>query len=282
MQRFLLTVLIFLSLNSSAVTDFGVRARSMAGAYRAVANSNNIIPYNPSGLLKIRRIEIDADFQINQAENYRRIMASAMDSKLSSWGLGLMYIGDIPDANQYPMKHRGFLTSSMPILSDLLALGASWTYFYDPDKNIDDHEHFFNLDAGLLLNTYQGLSLALVLDHLLPKKGREKGMGLSMGMAFDFSPLVHILPLTLATDWIVDNITSDEKLNHTLAVGLEYIALNLIPFRIGISSDFLKDEKVFSIGSGLIIKSFSLDGLFVQNLSVGKNREWGIAARFSF
>src|SRR5580692_9799926 len=75
--------------------DLGVRAQSFGGAFRAVATSNDIILINPAGLLKFRRLGIEADYSYGLSNKNSRLTFSILDSKTTGWGLGLLYSADL-------------------------------------------------------------------------------------------------------------------------------------------------------------------------------------------
>src|SRR5580700_930394 len=71
----------------------GVRAQSLGGAIRASANSNDIIAYNPAGMLKYRRSGADFDYLMDYLSGDHRLGASLIDSNTTAWGMGLLYNG---------------------------------------------------------------------------------------------------------------------------------------------------------------------------------------------
>lgn len=263
-------------------TDQGVRALSFGSAFRAVADANDTIFYNPAGLIKDRRLAADVDYLYFSPDSTHSIAASILDAKTSAWGMGLAYRARI-DRNASPKAdHLFYLATAMPIVSDTFALGTSLSYRYHPTEKREPYSHYFNMDVGLLAQLPLGLSFAAVLDHLLKPKGSEKPMGLAIATAFDLEQVTKMLPLILSLDYLMDDVSSDDDLHHVVACGAQYTMLNLIPLRFGFKTDVKRKDKLLSMGTGVLLGHFSLDGLYQQHLAVGKVRNFGLALRTSF
>jgi len=57
--------------------------------------------------------------------------------------------------------------------------------------------------------------------------------------------------------------------------------LKVVPLRVGFKAAAKNSDKLLSLGSGILSELFAFDGLYSQDLSVGKNRYFGAAFRFS-
>lgn len=273
MKRFYLIVILMIwSALEVHGSDIGVRAQSFGGAFRAVATSNEIIFSNPAGLLKKRRLGIESDYQLSFYDKSSRLSLSIADSKTSSWGMGFAYSANFRDKSK--TSHSGYLSMAMPLGTDMIILGGSFSYLYEP--SMPNYQHFFNSDVALMINTPVGLSFALVLDHLVNPKGQEKPLGLAFAAALDLSR-VSELPLILSIDWLMNDAKSNIDLKHMVAFGGEFVLLSLIPIRAGFQS--VLHEKLISVGSGVNLPSVSFDIVFQQNLSRPEDRHLGLALR---
>lgn len=262
-----------------AHVDNGVIAQSFGGAYRAVALGNDIIFSNPAGLLKNRRIAVEVDY-LSGHDRSHVINGSIVDSKTTDWGLGLAYNASKKGSEIF--LHQAYLTLAMPLISQMFALGASVNYRYDKNEASSPYRHFFNVDVGVMAMLPYGLNFAFVLDHIVKAKGREKGLGLAIGAAFDMASIVETVPLTLSFDWLMDDVKSKNSLDHRIGAGAQFVLFNVLPLRIGFQSNIKSSSHMASMGAGAIIKNFSIDGLYQQNLTVGKLRNFGFALRLNF
>lgn len=268
-----------LSATAAASNDVGVRAQSYGGAFRAVASSNDVIFYNPAGLIKNRRIGSDFDYMIDADAHHHKLGVSVIDSQTSAWGLGLAYNAGINSQSTLATTHLLYLAMAMPIVTDMFSLGTSYSYYYDSSAAKEPFRHFFNLDLALMAQLPAGVSFAVVADHLLKPKGSEKSLGLSLASAFNFGKVFEEVPLTVSFDWLMDDVASEGDLGHIIGCGAEYIAFSMLPVRLGFKSDFTEKLKFLSMGTGIVAGRFAIDGLYQQHLAIGKLRHFGIALR---
>lgn len=279
MKNCLFCLLALIDLNAFAIIDEGVRAQSFGGAYRALADTNNTLFYNPAGLIKNRRLSPDIDYMYKQDKKNQRLSASIVDSSMAPWALGLAYLGNF--SPNLANNHNLYLGLAMPIMTDMFSLGGTVTYKYNPYFSQEDQKHFFNFDLGFLFNSYAGVSLSLTGHRLMPKKGQEEPFGAALGFAFEMAQILPI-SLTFAFDWLMDHAMSDDKLEHVLATGLEYKILYLWPLRIGLKSPLQDGKNYLSLGTGILFGTADLDLLYQQNLALGKERQFGLALRLYF
>lgn len=262
-----------------SATGLGVRAQSLGEAYRAVATSSDILFYNPAGLIRYRRIGSDLDYLFATESRLNSLSISLVDSKTTSWGMGLAYNAGITAKSDIPTTHLVHLALAMPIITDQFAFGANFSYFYDPCVDNDPYRHFFNIDLGLFAYLGSGFSFAVVGDHLLANKGLEKSLGISVASALALGDILETVPLTASFDWSMTNVKSDDDLGHTIGSGLQYVAIAVLPIRVGYKSALKPHGQFLSLGTGIMMSGFSLDGLYQQNLTIGKIRQFGLALR---
>lgn len=279
--------LVFLSLWWMCCSDvvvanhagIGVRGESLGGAYRAVASGNDIIYYNPAGLLRNRHIGADADYLMATESRLHALSVSVVDSQTTSWGIGIGYNAGITAKSETSTTHLGYLALAMPLGTDQLSLGAGLYYRYDNTQQEFDYRHFFNMDLGLSLDLGAGFRFAVVADHLLRGKGAEKSLGISVASSFALGDILEAIPLTTSFDWTMADVRSDGDLNHVLGLGFQYFAWNIVPLRFGYKSEMKDQTHIFNLGTGIVTESFAIDALYQQNLTIGKFRQFGIALR---
>ncbi len=271
---------LFLGLSAHAGLDLGVRAQSLGGAIRAQGSSNDVVFYNPAALVKERRISPEIDYLYNSYQRGHAIGVSIVDSSTSAWGLGIAYNAQFFPKSDLASAHLLYLSTAVPLGTDLFAVGGSISYAYDTKIGPPPYANFFNMDLALMATLPIGFSVAVVADHVINAKGREKSLGLTLASAYDFSALLP-LPLSVSLDWSMDDVKSDLDLHHIVAAGAQFIVLNLVPIRLGFKSDQYDNKKLISLGSGLMFGSVSLDALYQQDLSIGKFRHFGMALRMA-
>lgn len=277
----LLVVILVTPSSIKASSDLGVRAQSLGGAFRAVASANDIILYNPAGILKYRRLGADFDYQIASDSGQHRLLVSLLDSKTTSWGLGLAYSTVFSAKTAVANSHLVYLGLAMPIIMDYLVLGTSGSYLYDDSKSDGQHKNFFNMDVGLLAQMPAGISFSVTADHILQAKGQEKPTGVSLAAAFDLGQIVKDVPLTTSFDWSMDDVRSADNLDHVISGGLEYLAYSVLPLRLGIKSELKEHNHFLSMGTGFFSQIINLDLLYQQHLGMGRIRHFGAALRLN-
>jgi hypothetical protein len=260
----------------------GVRSLSLGGADRALASSNSSIFYNPAGIIKQRRFRSEVEYLWEVKDKAHGIGLSLVDSQTGAWGLGLAYSGNLKVDKKTPNAHLLCVSAAMPIVSDILALGITFSYRHDRALGPEPYVNFFNINAGVLVNLPLGLSMGAVVDNIIKAKGNEKNLGLALAAAYDFGVLFPVIPLALSFDWLMDDIKNTTNLHHVVMAGLQYKILNIIPLRLGYHADLKSQQKLFSIGLGLNAGIFSLDGLYQQNLKQGEDRFFGLALGLNF
>lgn len=278
MKRALL-ILLALAPFLAHATPLGVRAQALGSAIRAQASSNDVIFFNPAGMIKHRRIGAEVDYLQSASSLEHRIGASVIDSQTGAWALGLAYSGLM--RNEQAASHLAYLAVAMPLVTDMFSIGAAATYCHDPALGLHAEENFFNWDVGFLANLPYGIAFAMTADHLLQPKGDEKSMGLSIASAFDVGAIVEEAPLSLSFDWLMDNVKSETELDHIFGVGMQYLMFHMVPLRVGFKASVKDNDKLLSLGTGFLSSTLALDGLYQQDISVGKNRFFGVALRFA-
>lgn len=260
-----------MSLAHISYADVGVKARGLGGAYRALALSNDIIFYNPAALLKHRLLGIDAFYHIMFHKDEHIWGLSLIDAKTSALALGLAYKAHINYDYKHNTAHDMKAALSFYLVPKLLSLGTSLDYTY---ASRAEQEHNFNMDIAILFES--PLALALVIDHILKSKGLEKPMSMALALALEMDKISNI-PLALALDWQMGDIKSDHDLQHSIALGGEYLLLPIMPLRLGFNAKPKAKDYFLSLGAGFMAYNARLDGVYEQHLLAGKNRSLGLS-----
>ena len=250
----------------------GIRALSLGKAYSSIALSNDIIFYNPSGILKYKNISLDIDYHSIDKQN--NLIISLVDSKSTDWALGILYDLQIP--KQKIISHNAYITTAIALIKDILFFGTSFNYIYDKKNS------FTSMDFGILLDTETGLSFALSNLHSFYFSSRHLPANITLGISYDFYKIFNTTQIMISTDWQMNDAFSDKKLQHELSFGIQYILLEALPIRLGYNHKYYNEEKIISFGTGFVANSIDLDLLYRQNLIIGKNRDFGASIKLRF
>lgn len=249
--------------------NMGVGYQSSAGAYRANGFANDIMFYNPAGLLKEKKYEFDIEYFFGLDKKTNGFSVALADSRTTFWSLGLAY-SSMPSLG----FHQTYLAFAFPLVKKILSFGASGHYKRAVEKN------FFNTDFGLLLNSHVGPCLALTLNDLFPTT-MDKTKG-ALAVSYDFGAVINIIPLTISLDWIMNDLFGDGSLDHELNGSMHYLLFDLFALRAGLNNKIYLNENSISLGAGVNAKVIGIDAFYKQNLSVGKLKEFGLSARLMF
>ncbi len=264
----------------------GVRAQSMGGAYRAVANGNDAIHFNPAGLNFFRRFNVDADYLYQDRGGFHWTGLSLSDSMTSVLAAGLdVHIG-VDSQKSGELSYLAGFSIAYPLF-EVLSLGATIRYAYLPKMLSEEVVNQVTGDVGLMLKFPFGLSLAAVGYNLIPILSKRLPLSVGLGAAFNIggkpgfatNPIAAYSGFTIAVDWLMRDLTTKDKIEHQLSVGGEYYLLDMIPMRIGYTWSMLDQAQRMSAGLGILFQSLEIDGLFQQDLSHLQYRNFGVALR---
>ncbi len=264
----------------------GIRAQSLGGAYRAIANDNNAMHFNPAGLTFFRRFNLDADYIYHERNQLHWTGLSLSDSLTSALAAGLDFHVGVNSQNPAELSYLTGLSLAYPIF-DILSLGATIKYAYLPKMLSEEAVNQVTGDVGLMLKFPFGLSLAAVGYNLIPTLSKRLPLSVGLGAAFNIggTPGTAVNPasaysgFTIAVDWLMRNLTSGDQIKHQLSVGGEYYLFDMIPVRLGYTWD---QAHRISAGLGLFFQSIEIDAFFQQDLTHSKYRSFGAALRLFF
>lgn len=274
MKKAFLYIILFISNYICSNTDLGIKAQSFGGAYSSVALSNDVIFYNPAGILKSKKMAFEVDYERSFLNSNNNIIASIVDSRTTAWALGLLYYADIKDKKSE--SQNAYLSLAMPIVENLLFLGSSLAYKHEKELN------FMHMDFGLLFNSEIGFASALVFNNAFYFINRHSPIGFSLAGSYDLSKILEIFPLILSCDWLMNDAFSKNKLLHELGIGSQFIFFDTFAWRMGYKNKFYKNSQVISLGPGLLAETINIDFLYSQDLLLGANRRLGISMKLIF
>jgi hypothetical protein len=268
----------------------GIRTQSMGGAYRAVANGNEALHFNPAGLPFFKRFNLDADWIYHTRSQRHWTGMSLSDSLTSSLAAGLDFHVGVNTQKAAALSYLVGLSLAYPLF-DIFSLGATIKYAYLPKILSEDVVNQVTGDIGLILKLPFGLSLAAVGYNLIPVQSKRLPLSFGLGAAFSLgskhsgvatTAAAAYSGLTIAADWLIRDLTAKEKMEHQLSVGAEYCVIDMIPVRLGYNWSIKNNAHRISAGLGLLFRLIEIDILFQQDLTQTQYRSFGAALRFFF
>lgn len=267
----------------------GVRAQSMGGAYRAVANGNDALQYNPAGLTSFRRYNLDVDWIYHDRSQFHWTGLSLSDSLTSALAAGLDFHMGVNAQNAAELSYLVGFSLAYPLF-EIFSMGATIKYAYLPKTESEDVVSRVTGDVGLLFKFPFGLSLAAVGYNVIPVDSKRLPLSLGLGAALNLggkpgvatSPAAAYSGFTIAVDWLMRDLISKDKIEHQLSVGGEYYIIDMIPVRLGYNWSMKDQAHRISAGLGLLFEVIEIDALFQQDLNEVQYRSFGAALRIFF
>ena len=290
--------------------DFvGTRARSLGGAYRAIATGNDAIYFNPAGLPQLPRYSPEAHYLTDFSLGQQDINISLVDSKspFVSAGLGYAFSGWDLNNEQISRSHTATLALAMPLVPGIVNVGTGLKYVNLLDAIIRNPYNILSADLGMLLTIPGGLNLAAVGYNLVPVLSDRMPVSVGLGLAWNLGPLSALFgssgtvagampnpagvlqpqatnsgplrDLGLSLDYHYPAQRTDQGV---LSAGLEYLLMSFVPLRLGYEKDWESQKQHLSAGAGCIFASFAFDVAFRQNLDWVSERQLSFAFKFFF
>lgn len=291
--------------------DFvGVRALSLGEAYRATATGNDAIYFNPAGLGVLPRYSLETHYQFDLVEEQHQIDASIVDSKTSPVAAGVAYTFDGRQfTKRASIEHTATLALAYPIFDKLLSVGAGLKYVNVSDAFLGNYLNALSADVGLLSRLPGGVSFAAVGYNLIPIQSARAPLAAAFALNLDLGPLSGLvfggapsfgatpnaagLPstktlgelvgplqgLTLEVDWHL-NFATLYGTKSRVSAGLEYLAFDSVPLRVGYLWNEERDDHLVSVGAGFIVPYFGLDVAYQQSVKNIDTRVVALALKF--
>jgi hypothetical protein len=234
--------------NSSFLQDL-VSARSLGmggGSYGSGFSADSVLG-NPAAMNAFRRYQIELGGGMDFASHFAYGSATIVDSQTSPVAVGLDYhLLNLGNSQGGSKAHWATLALAIP-LSEALQLGISGHYFLTPGSpNLSE----FTGDVGLMLK---------LSNFQLGASGHDLfGNHLELPRYFLFSGSFSAGPFSAALNVRAD-FDRAPKPGYVFGGGLEYLASNSTPVRVGYSNNSGSGEQYLSGGLGLTSDSGGID-----------------------
>jgi len=250
------------------------RPLALGEAYRAVANGNGAIWYNPAGLAFFPTYSIEANYSYAPWLELHQISASVADTKTNPRaGAGVAYTyahaknNPQGDSDEFSY-HSSRLGMCFSVVENVFALGLNLHYFKsDVDNGRDDN--WLTFDAAAMVRAADFLSLAVVGHNLTNTASPSAPLSLGAGVA-----LYPVNALLLAFDLVTDFQTKkDPELEYH--VGVEYQFLfgegegmtQAFALRAGYFFDGVRDRHMVSAGAAYVNPTGAIEVGFRQGVA---------------
>jgi len=243
--RINLKILPFLTLALAVLTategrafyeSIGAKSVGMGGAFRAMADDNSAIFFNPAGLTQTKRYTVGTGYTLvnSGSENFHYLSGSIVDTKTSPVGAGVAYI--------YKKRDRDYdqQTEAQEVAVALAQeylrsfhLGVTTHYLWP-------HRKGWRLDASALFIPSHYIIFGVIGKNLVHVKGDQREVDFGLG-----SRLGEYVNLDFDLLWLPK--AKSDNLGYNL--GIELVARKEIFIRGGYSFD-RSDRDWYGLGLG--------------------------------
>jgi len=244
-------------------TGAGARPLAMGGASAAVADDATATVWNVAGLSKVDSTAVasmyNARDQLDRNHNFLALAKSI--ENIGTFGIAWINAGvDNIDRYSSANVHEGSFDSSENAF--LISYGA----VFDPvrlgggvkilsqkiDPQLDSTDlGFGGLDIGVMADPVEAVTVGLTIQNIFGKiASASVPIQVRLGTALRLLPEDNLL-LAVDLDKAFVDLEDDTAVLH---MGAEYVAAELVSFRLGVTS-----EKEFSAGLGINISDIDID-----------------------
>lgn len=276
-----------------AQADFpGVRAMGMGEAQRATATGAEGPLLNPAGMSLVRQYVVEGMYGIKIESVGHNANVSIVDSITSRVAAGLFYSfiyespklgfnwagGRVESATLTRTGHAAGLSLSIPI-GDRFIIGATAKYLHldttaplpmgtVPNHLTLDSVNGVTFDVGMILRLGTKFNIGLVGYNLWDHGSRESPLSLGVGLAYiplptlsiNFDTVVNFTGFqTYHFDPMTGKVNLEQRTTARLGPGIEWLAGNRIPVRIGVVYDSGLPATYLTAGLGYLSTSFGID-----------------------
>ncbi len=276
-----------------AQADFvGVRAMGMGEAQRANPTGASAVLMNPAGMSLVKQYVIEGMYGIKIEDVGHNANLSVVDSVTSRVAAGLFYdfIYETPrigfqwaggQINSEEIKRTGHaagLSLSVP-LGDRFIIGATAKYLHIdttaplpmgtvPNHLTLDTVNGVTFDIGAIVRIGQSFNIGVIGYNLWDHGSRESPLSLGMGLSYVPIPSLSInfdtvVNFTGYQNYRVDPMTGkvslDQRTTARLGPGIEWLAGNKVPIRVGVVYDSGLPATYLSVGLGYLSTAFGID-----------------------
>lgn len=226
----------------------------MAGSASGMGSS--AIAYNPAALATGRIYHLDTVVGYQGRDGSWSVGGTAADSVSNRLASGFSFrglVGGDEEALGGIDARLGFGIA----LSPTVAIGVAGRYFRltQPGQadEAETEDKGFTLDASLLFRPTDGLAIAILSHGLIPTDTGLVPMQVGGGISYSVGGM-----FTLASDCLVD-LSTFENASVLAGAGLEYLAGDVAPVRVGYRYDSGRDQHFLSGGLGYVQQQYSAD-----------------------
>ncbi|KPL00670.1 MAG: hypothetical protein AMJ90_07930 [candidate division Zixibacteria bacterium SM23_73_2] len=248
----------------------GAKASGMGEAFVGKADGLSSLYWNPAGISESQGIEIT--FMHNQwfQDITTEYLASALKVKgnVFAFSLTLNQVPDIPRRTKptdvplstYDAHQAAFGISFSRKITPKISLGFSGKWLYE---KIDiSSASGLGMDLGALFSLLKNMKLGLVVSNFGQKiKFEQQEFSLPTAYKAGFSYYLYNDYLKGDFSFDLDAVKLDQDSDLKIHFGLEYLYSGILALRGGYQLGY--DEKSYTLGFGLKMKSYGLDYAFV-------------------
>ena len=271
--------LMIMAPGAASAQDFmqGTRAAGMGEAFTAVSNGTGGLYNNPAGVARSIMYTVDGTFQYTPTGTV--LGFGIVDSKTNpsvAAGFGLnYYFARANEADVSALDLR--LPIAIPVVAERISIGIGGRYLSVSQsvENADGSKtdvalmSGFTLDAGGLFRVADEFYLGVAAKNLIDQCDKPlvcRGIApltIGGGLAYDNRELV------ISVDVDADLGTKDEA-SINFGAGAEYLAGGMIPIRLGFFRRGAAETNMFTVGSGWVSKTASVEAAYQHNLTDSK------------
>lgn len=216
--------------------SIGAKGIGMGGAFRAMADDNSAIFFNPAGLTQTKRYTVGTGYTVvnTGSENFHYLSGSIVDTKTSPVGAGVAYIYKQKDRDYYQQNEAQEV--AVALAQEYLKsfhLGVTAHYLWP-------HRKGWRLDASALFVPSPYIIFGVIGKNLVQIKGDQREVDFGLG-----SRLGGYVNLDFDLLWLPQ--AKNDKLGYN--VGIELVAQKEVFIRGGYSFD-RSDRDWYGIGLG--------------------------------
>ncbi len=236
----------------------------MGGAYRALADSNAAILFNPAGITQNKgQIAVSGDYMYNKFAKSNAFSVSAVDaSTLDFLAMGVEYDRDAFTVNNDVVVNQVTATAAVAF-GEMASVGANLKgYVSNVNSPFTTGPTGADMDLGLLVKPISMLSLALTVQNVfLGNRRVQFPFVLGFGAGLDLKPMARIA-VDLTRDF---ETASSSKVNSYF--GGELRVVEGILARAGFGLDKVRNDNFWSMGLELKGPKISANFTFSQRLN---------------
>ncbi|MFH1262001.1 MAG: hypothetical protein V1495_00965 [Pseudomonadota bacterium] len=238
---------------------------SFAGAYRALADGNAAILYNPAGMAQRQgTVGMGGEYAHVGVTHSTVIGASVVDGQaIPGMAVGVSYDRDNPTIGGIGTTVQQVTLGAAMTFDDLLFIGATTKgYFTSVNSAFQDSPSGIDGDLGLLIKPIPMVSFALTGQNVIQGGNRKEFPTiLGVGIGLTLPPYAR-LAIDLEKDFATDRANG---MNGYF--GAELRATEGVFLRGGFGLDRVRDNNFYAVGAALVGPKVSLVFAFSERLN---------------